>query len=196
MKYALVSTRILESQHKEPHYAISVNLIRMLSDLGYQSFMIAPAQEHSEVVFGSIKPDLIVLTGGEDIGENRERDQFEYSLLRFSILNNTPVLGICRGMQIMSTYLGGKLVPIKNHVGKNHMIKGTQDSKQFTVNSFHNFAISNLPEKLQVNFCSHDGVIESVKSLDYPWLGIMWHPEREGNEIESYKIIEDFFHIT
>jgi gamma-glutamyl-gamma-aminobutyrate hydrolase PuuD len=193
MRLALVSTRIIESSHKEPHFSVSKDLVKLLSGFGFDSILVTEAIESANELIASLKPELIVLSGGEDVGVNLDRDNLEYELLRESIPREIPVLGICRGMQIISTFLGGELFSIENHVGDSHQVNNSDGTRSFKVNSFHNFAVSNISDDLEVDLTSVDGVIESVRHKNYPWLGIMWHPERKGNDAASMEILEEFF---
>lgn len=193
MKLALVSTRIIESPHKECHFSASQNLVMLLSKFGFNCLLITEVIESASEIIARVKPDLIVLSGGEDIGVNLERDHLEYALLSESMQKRIPVLGICRGMQIISTFSGGELLQIENHVGNSHQVKNCDETLRFVVNSYHNFAVSNISDELIVNFTSNDGVIESFTHKNYPWLGIMWHPEREGNDALSLDILVEFF---
>jgi putative glutamine amidotransferase len=96
-------------------------------------------------------------------------------------------------MQIISTFLGGELFSAVNHVGCSHQVRNSDGTRRFKVNSFHNFAVSNISDDLEVLLTSVDSVIESVRHKNYPWLGIMWHPERDGNDAASLEILEEFF---
>ena len=105
MKLALVSTRVIESRHKEPHFSASVNLIDLLSKFGFDCLLVTEEIESANALIARVTPDLIVLSGGEDIGVNLERDNLEFALLSESLPTRIPVLGICRGMQIISTFM-------------------------------------------------------------------------------------------
>jgi N5-(cytidine 5'-diphosphoramidyl)-L-glutamine hydrolase len=145
--------------------------------------------------------NLVILTGGNDIvldgrgaivegGNNSaiERDTQEYKIIDYCISNSIPILGVCRGMQVLNYYFGGSLKPVdkKNHVGIRHKItilngpfKGVF-GKTKIVNSFHNFGISNesLGDELRVLAVSNDSFVEALYHIDHPIVGIMWHPER------------------
>lgn len=152
------------------------------------------------------KPDLIVLTGGNDIFLNnkknnntsKKRDVFEIKLIKFAIKKNIPLLGVCRGMQIINIFFKGKISPVKNHVAKEHRIfYDKKHSKYFSeyVNSYHNWGIkkNELSDELIpiVNDCDEriECFIHKTKNI----VGIMWHPERRKNKKDILifkKIIE------
>ena len=124
--------------------------------------------------------DGIILSGGNNIGTLKERDLFESQLLRWSKNHNIPVLGICRGLQMINYYQKGTLIPIEGHCKTRHYIKGEKFSPR-EVNSFHNYGIfkENLGDNLLPIAFAEDGSIESIRHEFEPWLAIMWHPERE-----------------
>ena len=68
----------------------------------------------------------------------------EINLIKFAIKKNIPLLGVCRGMQIINIFFKGQISPVKNHVAKNHRIYYEKKySKYFSeyVNSYHNWGI-------------------------------------------------------
>ena len=101
-----------------------------------------------------------------------------------------PLLGICRGMQIMAYKEGITLKPLVGHVGNRHKVKGEICR---TVNSYHNLCISDCPDGYMVISRSEENSIEAIKHLKLPWEGWMWHPEREpqfaNQDIERVKAL-------
>jgi len=127
--------------------------------------------------------DAIILSGGNDIGNIAQRDMTETCLLSWAENNNKPVLGICRGMQMMGVYSGGSLKKVGNHVGACHKLQleqCNQDDFPELVNSYHNMALKDCPESFQVLARAEDGNIEAMKHKKLPWEAWMWHPEREN----------------
>lgn len=125
-----------------------------------------------------LKPHAIVLSGGNNIGEHSERDRTERLLLEYAQQNRLPVLGICRGMQMMGAWAGMGLHAVQGHVGNRHEISGEM---AFEVNSYHAFSLKACPEDFEVLAQSSDGEIEAICHQSLPWEGWMWHPEREAN---------------
>lgn len=124
-----------------------------------------------------LKPEFIVLSGGNDIGQAPERDATEAAVLDYAKQHRIPVLGICRGMQFMQHTLGGDLVKVQGHVAIEHPVHAN-DGATLTVNSYHNFGITKLAIGLNALYAHEDGTIEAAKHNTLPWLAIMWHPER------------------
>ena len=123
----------------------------------------------------------LILTGGENFGINRNRDFTEILLIKWAIKKKIPVLGICRGMQLICRYYGSTLKKVSSHVRKRHQIINTSKNFKFDkiVNSYHNFSIKKCPKQFSVSAYSKDGNIEAVESMHLNLFGIMWHPERE-----------------
>ena len=75
--------------------------------------------------------NLIILAGGNDVfakdSFSKLRLEIELKLIRFGIKENIPILGICRGMQVLNIYFKGKLNKIEGHMRKNHIIKGVNN---------------------------------------------------------------------
>lgn len=125
----------------------------------------------------------IVLSGGNDLFAinpekvNYMRDTFEKDLLREAVKSNIPVLGVCRGMQLINDFFAGTLQQVEGHVGTTHKICGNNSTR--LVNSFHNYALKNIPEDFIPDFMADDGVIEAFHHKNKNIYAVMWHPERE-----------------
>tara|TARA_A100001035_G_scaffold259908_1_gene237767 strand:+ start:542 stop:1132 length:591 start_codon:yes stop_codon:yes gene_type:complete len=130
-----------------------------------------------------LKVDLFVLSGGNNIGSEPDRDYLEKIIINYSIAFKIPLLAVCRGMQYLHSSQGGKLVNAIDHINVNHkvnIIDNQNQEKTFLVNSFHNFSIKEINNnKFKAIAFSEEGNIEAMVHNEYPWLAIMWHPERE-----------------
>jgi len=158
---------------------------KTLCDLLGRSVVMLPVPNRPREVAAMVaacQPSLIVLSGGNDIGEAPERDACEELLLDSAKDNDLPVLAVCRGMQMVQHYLGGKLTAITEHVSCEHQVLGEPGliPVTLTVNSYHNWGIkqAELAPNLRSLYVHTDGTVEAVGHKHLPWLGIMWHPER------------------
>lgn len=122
----------------------------------------------------------LVLTGGNDLavlgGDAPERDAVENALLDLAELRGFPVLGVCRGMQVIQQRFGIPLRRVEGHVTKRQIIRVDGEARE--VNSFHHFAAFELRSPLDVWAVADDGVVKAVRHSAQPIIGIMWHPER------------------
>ena len=159
--------------------------------------------------------DGLLLTGGEDLDPawygaepsaylsppSRERDLFELALFAVARQLQMPILGICRGIQLINVGMGGTLyqdLPTERSGSVNHRPEGPRDSRShrvtlepdsraaatlgatsITVNSSHHQAIKDLAPGLIATGWTDDRLIEAVEtSNDAPWLlAVQWHPE-------------------
>lgn len=136
--------------------------------------------------------DGVILTGGNDlsslVGSKNaavERDETEIALLKFAEQHSLPILGVCRGCQLINVFLKGSLNQCTNHVGLRHKVNIVTENSLFAqyseVNSFHNWGIKpeNMAPEIVPAVLDNDGFIEGFFHKKLPWVGIMWHPERE-----------------
>jgi putative glutamine amidotransferase len=156
--------------------------------------------------------DALLLIGGADVDPASygapsepvtestypERDRFELALLLGALKREMPVLGICRGMQILNAALGGTL--LQDLGNDNHRrALGTFDGTEHLVTlepgslaaravgeqvhvarCHHHQAVLELGEGLRVTGRAADGVIEAIETQDGRWvLGVQWHPEAD-----------------
>lgn len=147
--------------------------------------------------------DGLLLSGGGDISSNLfgmkkhkkcktpdfRRDNEEFALIGAFCAKRKPILGICRGIQLINVFFGGDLIQdIPNHNTQKHAIKIMPDNflslkygNEITVNSYHHQAIGRLARGFSAIAYSKDGVIEAIIHNNLPILGIQWHPERMIN---------------
>jgi len=145
----------------------------------------------------------IIVTGGNAIGDEPARDTTENRILDHALEHKLPVLGVCRGIQVLTHRSSGKVVrrPEADHVGTVHTITMHENPFGYPVglqqvNSYHeNF----ITECGQMTPFAHDqdGNVEAVYHAENNWLGLMWHPERP-NPFRDHddRIIADFFSAT
>jgi N5-(cytidine 5'-diphosphoramidyl)-L-glutamine hydrolase len=141
----------------------------------------------------NVKPDGIILSGGNDIGEMERRDKTELLLLNYAEKKQMPVLGVCRGMQLMAYRAGANLKEVDGHVRTRHAVK-FNDGTTREVNSFHQYEILNIIHEYKCVGYSSDGAIEKIVHKRFPWSAIMWHPEREKPfHIKDIKFLQNIF---
>ena len=139
----------------------------------------------------AVNPHAFVLSGGNDIGHCRERDLTESWLLDHASQYQKPVLGICRGMQMMAHWVGAGLHPVQGHVGTQHCLSGEIAGE---VNSYHAFSLTTCPVEFEVLARSEDGEIEAIRHKTLSWEGWMWHPERENEfTLRDVQRVESLF---
>jgi N5-(cytidine 5'-diphosphoramidyl)-L-glutamine hydrolase len=138
----------------------------------------------------------IVLTGGNDLtaygGDAPERDETETALLDLAERRDLPVLGVCRGMQMIQHRFGTRLERVQGHVA--HRQRISIDGRNVEVNSFHNFGATEVHPPLKTWAIADDGVIKAVRHAGRPMIGVMWHPERrEPFAADDVALFSGFF---
>ena len=143
------------------------------------------------------KINLLILTGGNDIISNKKesltRNKIEKNLIKKAIKKKIPILGICRGAQLLNISFGGKIKKVRNQMRTRHNVYIIKNDiikkKVLNVNSFHNFGIkkNNLSKKFVKIAFDKEKNIEMFVSKKHKIIGVMWHPEREDNK----KILTD-----
>jgi N5-(cytidine 5'-diphosphoramidyl)-L-glutamine hydrolase len=120
--------------------------------------------------------DALLLSGGDDVGSSPVRDAVEHALLEHAGAHRWPVLGICRGMQLLHRACGGQLSDAPAHRAMPHPVHA--DACSATVNSWHRWSIAQVTRDWRVLASAGDGSVEAMAHRQLPWLGLMWHPER------------------
>ena len=126
--------------------------------------------------------DGLILTGGNDLsiygGDAPERDATEEMLVDFAADHGLPVLGVCRGMQVIQHRFGTPLKRVTGHVTSRQFI--WIDGKQTEVNSYHEFGATETRPPLETWAVAEDGVVKAIRHASARILGVMWHPERRA----------------
>ena len=163
--------------------------------------------------------DGLLLTGGSDVTpeflrqENvdpkllyqddldPERDRWEFDAVSTALARGLPILGICRGIQVLNVALGGTLkldIPGHGHPEQKDQdiqplrYDGKAKHRYENVNSSHHQAIDRVADGFEVEaWCTDDNIIEQVRLRHYPFvLGVQYHPER-GKIYDA--LFDDFF---
>ncbi len=173
--------------------------------------------------FHDLKVEGIILSGGGDVhpslygGDSNypgnyslDRDETEKSLLEIALEEDLPVLGICRGMQLINVHFGGKLIQslnsdvenAVNHIGTKHQVTVAQDSitdalgvNTIEVNSYHNqgFTEHQLSTELVSFAIAEDQTIEGIYHPKYALAAVMWHPDRSSPTIPLDELLTRVF---
>ncbi len=174
--------------------------------------------------------DAVFLTGGDDVvpelyGAEKsplcgkidpsERDRVEWDILDQAFARQMPILGVCRGMQVLNAYGGGtlyqdiqgeKVNAIKHDFHKDengnklrrdlvahdiNIISGTLfhdivGESKISVNSLHHQGVRNLAMKFKQSGSAPDGLIEAIEHTEHPFcIGVQWHPEELSSDASA-----------
>ena len=199
---------------EQDYYYCRNNYIGGVRQAGGVPVLLPPLTDQDELLSCAGRIDALLLSGGGDVrpslfgeqphwklGEvDPERDDFEIGILRLMIDLGKPVLGICRGIQVINVALGGTLYqdrclnsPSRCSISRRlprwfptHSVTVRQGSRlsdilgatSLQVNSLHHQAIKDVASGLQETARANDGVIEGVEAAGHLWLlGVQWHPE-------------------
>lgn len=149
----------------------------------------------------------IILSGGNDLAHlpgarngAPERDATERALIGLSAARGLPLLGVCRGLQILTDFYGGRLRRAGGHVARDHALRVEADAgmplaDRPRVNSFHDYVIGpdGMPPELVAAAIAPDGTVEAVRHRNLPQWGIMWHPERAPFDAADHEILRRLF---
>lgn len=193
MKRIGVTQRVeIVKEYNERRDCLDQRWADFLFNLGYIAVPlpnVMPARVSSLVK--ALQLDAVLLSGGNSIARLNptavdaapERDAFEETLLSVVSEEPLPIIGVCRGMQMINLYYGGGVTKLSNHVATRHQLITQSDSYVMPrqVNSYHHWGIppDALSSQLRSLACDTEGLIESFDSKTQRLLGIMWHPERE-----------------
>ncbi|MBN2794262.1 MAG: gamma-glutamyl-gamma-aminobutyrate hydrolase family protein [Clostridia bacterium] len=193
---------------------VNQDYVRSIIDAGGIP-LILPLTDDIDIIRGYMDIiDGLVLSGGHDVSPlmyNEQpkpklgpilvsRDLFDIQMVEEAMERHLPILGICRGHQILNVALGGTLYQdlsyksddiLKHNQEQDprtvsHEVKLTSNSILFDlfkahrigVNSYHHLAIKDLADGFKITAVSDDGVIEGIEHVDRDFvLGVQWHPE-------------------
>ena len=181
----------------EPRDSISHDWLGRLVAWGMTPVLIPNLLDGHRDYLEWASPDVLVLTGGDDLGKTPQRDEAEKELLEHALALGIPVLGVCRGLQLINARFGGKLEPVEGHVGRDHEITLARPWQKFygpetDVNSYHTLGITPelLGEGLAGAAFDAGGHIEALHHRTLPLAAVMWHPERDGGNAADRSLLQ------
>lgn len=202
MIFAAITQREEENQYGGVCNSLEEEYLTFFEALGITLFPVPNRPDMVDDFLGKLKPQVIILTGGGILPQDAylfaktgvsqtKREGTETKLIQYAFDKKIPLLGICRGMQMINYYLGGKVSCIENTaeprtIRVSHPVK--TDCGIFYVNNYHCDGIKkdNLSEELCVLAVDEPNeIVEAYGSKNIPVLGIQWHPEREGNDADA-----------
>ena len=204
MKNILITQTVLYSKKRGYNFSLSKDWYDYSNKIGFNlipwDYKIIPSLLRKKKIHG------IILSGGNDLfnnhknKENKYRDMMEKKLIKYYLVKNIPILGTCRGFQLISSYLKSITKKCKNHVRKSHNLILAKskfiDFKILTVNSFHDFGVYDLSNNFDIISLHKDQSIEIAEHKSKKLLCLMFHPERH-NKTQSKidKFMKSFFNI-
>jgi putative glutamine amidotransferase len=182
---------------------VSEAFLSRLARAGATPLIAWPGDRPSAAALGFVRGALLV--GGGDVSPSRfdseeehvegldeVRDEFEIELVDMCRRRRLPLLGMCRGAQVLNVALGGSLRPVDGHRQEEELsrsshavtiepestLAGLLGGPDLKVNSFHRWAVERAGEGLRAVATSLDGVVEGIESEDDWWcVGVQWHAE-------------------
>lgn len=208
----ICAVRNLKSSKKE--FVLHESYVNAVRAAGGTPMLAPITNDLNEVKAYISMCDGLLLPGGEDVSPmllneeplrgigyiSAERDYFEFMLFQEAKKRDKPILGICKGCQIIALSTGGKIhqdiftehpntiehsQPEEQLGELFHTVSFTKDSKLYElfksekvwINSWHHQAVRSVGPELKVTAKSSDGIIEGIESTDGLMMGVQWHPE-------------------
>ena len=199
-----------------------------IQNAGAEAILLPPVTDPESITRYLSLVDGLLFPGGGDVDPrfqnedpspklgmvNPFRDEFEIKIAKEAYKKKVPSLGICRGLQVMTIALGGKVhqdissfqkiqhsqnaprwgTSHKVTIVENTLLKSLVKGSEIFTNSFHHQTVRKLPAKLIASAHTADGSIEGIESKDKRlFIGVQWHPEELVNSnIHSANLFKYF----
>jgi putative glutamine amidotransferase len=191
----LLTMRVVDNAgYPERRDAIAHDFPSYLEGFGVRPILVPNVTRDPEGYIDATGAKGVILSGGNDPafsgsddGFSEERDATELRLLTAAVHRNLPVLGVCRGLQVINHFLGGEVSRLDgSHVARNHRVRfqrpafGQPAESEMTVNSFHDLGVrmNGLASGLSPFAVSLDGIVEGAENMEKRLTAVQWHPER------------------
>ena len=206
MHNILITQKIFIDKHNQINWSLEDNWFKFFSQKKINLIPLNFDTNNQKKIL-AFKPKGLILSGGNDLydviklKENLIRDKYENKLLKLAIKNRIPILAVCRGFQFVAKFFKCKISKTINHVRATHTLKINNKFfgykiKILKVNSYHNYAVSQLPKHFNLIARHSDNFIEIAKSNKYNILSFMFHPERRNiSQKKIDKIVFSHFKI-
>lgn len=203
----------------EQGFRLGEDYVRAVEDAGGLAVGLPPASDVERVVAHASYLHGILIPGGNDVDPNLYgeditpengpiepvRDRFELPLVRWALEQGVPILGICRGMQVLNVAAGGTLyqdIPSQTgtrlqhrqkaprsyathgvNVAEGSMLARALGVTSCRVNTFHHQAVREVAPGFVASAHATDGLVEAIERPGHPFaLGVQWHPEAMQEE--------------
>ena len=195
MRLAITQRVVVSETYPERRDALSQDWAKYIAEIFSEAHLVPLLNRPESAVAALSALDIggVILTGGNNLEDAPERDETESRVIAACRQRGTPLLGVCRGLQMLNVALGGTVemnarVRTKTeHVAANHVVTlhGTPfvdlaGTAELEVNSFHDCAVfgDGLAPRCEAFALASDGVVEGFRHASEPILAVQWHPER------------------
>lgn len=169
--------------HNERRDSLDINWYSFFEKVGVTPILIPNNLNITIRILRSFKIDGILLTGGNTLahlkgGDAPERDEVEKYLVEYGLNCKIPIIGVCRGFQILQHYFAGELIPIKGYAGIEHQVF-MNGNKVRTITTHCNYGFKNSP--FDIISIDENNIVLSAENKEKKIYGQLWHPERQMN---------------
>ena len=199
-----VSTRVvLNTTYPESRDALSHDWIDFLDAKSVTPVLVPNTLRDPSGYLKAVGAQGLLLTGGDDLGRlpgetditpaPGDRDRTEHALLDHAVNHALPVLGVCRGLQVVNVFFGGSLVrdlnSLGHHINATHpleivaeILDGATHLGGAVTNSYHGQGVllSGLASDLRAFALAQGNVVEGLYHPGRDILAVQWHPERRN----------------
>ena len=193
---AIVTQRETVGQHGGLVDSLEREYVNFLARAGFCAFPISSFGSDISGFVETVDPDLVVLTGGGIVQADAyrcdvegwhqdDRDRMEDELITLALERGVPIFGICRGMQKLNAFFGGRLSvapggSVQRAIGELHPVECARGDG-FDVNHYHQHGLfrDDLGEGMEaLAIDPNNGMVEAFRHAAHKVVGVQWHPER------------------